>query len=85
MTVDQDAAVYATLMDPDQAATHRFRPGFSGCRFADHGAAHVEADGDAVEIDQGGAAKVQSEPAMTVRPLGDAAELLLVETRLQER
>jgi redox-sensitive bicupin YhaK (pirin superfamily) len=81
VTVHQDAAVYATLLDPGQAVSHSFRPGFDGYLFVVQGDAHVATDGDAVEIDLGGAAKVEGELEVTVRARDDGAELLLVETR----
>jgi redox-sensitive bicupin YhaK (pirin superfamily) len=81
VTVHQDAALYATLLDAGQAASHSFRPGFDGYLFVVQGDAHVATDGDAVEIDLGGAAKVEGELEVTVRARDDGAELLLVETR----
>jgi hypothetical protein len=45
VTVHRDAAVYATLLDPGGAASHRFRSGFNGCLFVVHGAATVASDG----------------------------------------
>lgn len=77
----QDAALFATLLDPGQAVRHRFRPGFDGYLFVVYGAAHVSTDGDAGELDEGGAAKVRNEPEMTVRARAEGAELLLLETR----
>ena len=81
VTVHQDAAVFATLLGPDQAVHHRFRPGFQGYLFVVHGDAHVGTDTDDGEVDQGGAAKVVDESEMTVRARNGGAELLLVETR----
>ena len=85
VTVHQDATVYATLLDPGEAVTHRFRPGFQGYLFVVHGSAHVATDSDAGELDEGGAAKVIAEPAVDVRARDAGAELLLVETRAVER
>ena len=81
VTVHQDAAVFATLLDPGQEVAHRFRPGFNGYLFVVHGAAQVSTESDAGELDEGGAAKVQDEAEMTVRAGDDGAEMLLVETR----
>jgi hypothetical protein len=85
VTVHQDAAVYATLLDPGQAASHRFRPGFNGYVFIVRGAAHIATDVDAVEVDEGGAAKVEGEREVTIRARDDGAEVLLVETRAVDR
>ena len=40
--VHQDAAVYAALIAPGEAITHRFRPGFWGYVFVVHGSAEVD-------------------------------------------
>jgi redox-sensitive bicupin YhaK (pirin superfamily) len=85
VTVHQDATVYATLVDPGGAVTHRFRPGFQGYLFVVHGTAHVATDSDAGELDEGGAAKVIAESVIDVRAREAGAELLLVETRAVER
>ena len=79
--VHQDAAVYAALIAPGQALTHRFRPGFWGYLFVVHGSAEVAGSGPGGALDEGGAAKVQDEPEVTVRAGEDGAEVLLVETR----
>jgi redox-sensitive bicupin YhaK (pirin superfamily) len=85
VTVHQDAIVYATVLGPGQAVTHRFREGFIGYVFVVHGDAHVATDGDAGELDEGGAAKVVDEPELSVRARDAGAELLLVETRAVSR
>ena len=85
VTVHQDAAVYATLLAPGQGVMHRFRPGFQGYLFVVHGTAQVATDGDAGELDEGGAAKVTGDPEISVRARDDGAELLLVETRVVDR
>jgi redox-sensitive bicupin YhaK (pirin superfamily) len=85
VTVHQDAALYATLLDPDRAVRHSFRPGYNGYLFVVKGDAHVATDGDAVEIDPGGAVKIEGEPDVTVRARGGGAELILVETRAVDR
>jgi redox-sensitive bicupin YhaK (pirin superfamily) len=85
VTVHQDATVYATLLEPAQAVTHRFREGFQGYVFVVHGDAHVATGGDAGELDEGGAAKIVDEPEVSVRARDAGAELLLVETRAVDR
>jgi quercetin 2,3-dioxygenase len=85
VTVHQDAAVYATLLDPGAAVNHRFRDGFQGYLFVVHGAAHVSTDTDGGELDEGGAAKIVEESEVDVRARDKGAELLLVETRAIER
>src|SRR6266542_5003826 len=81
VTVHQDAAVYATLVEPDQAVAHRFRPGFNGYLFLVHGDGHVSTDDEGGELDAGGAAKVVGEREVTLRARSAGAEALLVETR----
>ncbi|MGO9178685.1 MAG: pirin family protein [Candidatus Limnocylindrales bacterium] len=85
VTVHQDAALYAGLIDPAQAVTHRFRPGFQGYLFVVHGAAQLVAGADRGELDEGGAAKVTDEPQLTIRARDAGAEVLLVETRGVDR
>ena len=85
VTVHQDATVYATVLDPGQTASHRFRAGFIGYLFAVHGTARVASDADAGELTSGSAAKVVDETEVTVRAGDQGAELLLVETRAIER
>jgi redox-sensitive bicupin YhaK (pirin superfamily) len=79
--VHQDAAVHAALIDAGKAVTHRFRSGFWGYLFVVHGSADVSAADEGGELDEGGAAKVQDEPELTVRAGPQGAEVLLVETR----
>jgi redox-sensitive bicupin YhaK (pirin superfamily) len=81
VTVHQDAAVHATLLEPDASATHRFRDGFGGYLFVVHGDVHVSAGEDAGELDSGGAAKIVETPEATIRAGSAGAEALLVETR----
>jgi redox-sensitive bicupin YhaK (pirin superfamily) len=81
VTVHQDAAVYATLLEPGAALEHRFRVGFQGYLFVVHGAAQVTATNEAGELDEGGAAKIVGEPGFTLNAGAGGAELLLVETR----
>lgn len=85
VTVHQDAAVYATLLDPGAAVSHLFRAGFQGYLFVVHGSGHVSTDTDASELHEGGAAKVVEESEVDVRARDDGAELLLVETTSIER
>ena len=85
VTVHQDAALYATLLDPAQEVDSPVPAGFHGYLFVVHGAAHVATDGDAGELDEGGAAKLVDEPEVRVRAGDAGAELLLVETRAVDR
>jgi redox-sensitive bicupin YhaK (pirin superfamily) len=79
--VHQDAAVYAALIDPGRSLTHRFRADYWGYLFAVHGSVEVAGSEPGGSLDEGGAAKVQDEPEVTVRADADGAEVLLVETR----
>lgn len=85
VTVHQDAAVFATLLDPGQRVSHTFRPWFQGYLFVVHGDAEVSTDGAAATLDAGGAAKIVGEAAFVVRAGAGGAELLFVETRLGSR
>ena len=85
VTVHQDAALYAGLVEPAQVLTHRLRPGFQGYLFIVHGAARVAAGSDGGELDEGGAAKVTAEPEVTIHAGDAGAEVLLVETRSLDR
>jgi redox-sensitive bicupin YhaK (pirin superfamily) len=76
--VHQDAALYAGLLSPGVAVSHRFRAGCGGYLFVVHGAA--SAGGAAVE--EGGAAKIGRVEAIEVKAGASGAEVLLVETRL---
>jgi quercetin 2,3-dioxygenase len=75
VTVHQDAAVYAGLLDAKKKVRHDFRRGFSGYLFVVHGSLVRP------ELDEGGAAKIQSEPNVELEAGADGAEVLLVETR----
>jgi quercetin 2,3-dioxygenase len=79
VTVHQDAAVYASLLDPGASVTHRFRDGFGGYLFVVNGAVEVSGAGN---LEAGGAAKIADEQQVILTGIGDGAELLLVETRL---
>jgi redox-sensitive bicupin YhaK (pirin superfamily) len=83
--VHQDAVVYATLVDPGAAVSHRFRDGFQGYLFIVHGSANVAGAADAGELNEGGAAKIVGEAEFEIRARDDGAELLLVETRSIDR
>ena len=87
VTVHQDAAVYASLLDPGQRLSHRFRPDFQGYLFVVHGAAHLVTDSgtDVGELGEGGAAKVVGEPGFAAQSGDEGSELLLVETRTIDR
>lgn len=80
VTVHQDAALYATLLDAGASVTHRFRTGFDGYLFLVHGNAEIAAGGGG-KIDAGGAAKIMDESEVTVKAGASGAEALLVETK----
>ena len=82
VTVHQDAAMYATLLEPGAGVTHRFRDGFNGYLFVVHGEADVSTDG---ALDEGGAAKIEGEHQVTIHAGDAGAEALLVETRAVDR
>ncbi|HVD50728.1 MAG TPA: pirin family protein [Candidatus Udaeobacter sp.] len=75
VTVHQDAAVYAGLLDANTKARHEFRQRFGGYLFVVHGALVRP------KLDEGGAAKIQDEPAIDLEAGPNGAEVLLVETR----
>jgi redox-sensitive bicupin YhaK (pirin superfamily) len=77
VTVHQDAAVYAGLLDPGKNLRHRFRPGFGGYLFVVHGSLARP------ELDEGGAAKIVGEDELTLEAGPEGAEILLVETRVE--
>jgi redox-sensitive bicupin YhaK (pirin superfamily) len=85
VTVHQDAAMYATLLEPGTSVIHRFRDGFNGYLFLVHGEAHVSTEGDAGELDEGGAAKIEGEREVTIRAGDAGTEALLVETQVVDR
>jgi redox-sensitive bicupin YhaK (pirin superfamily) len=78
VTVHQDAAVYAGLLDPNAEVRHRFRKGFGGYLFVVHGELAEP------KLDEGGAAKIWNEDTIVIRAAGAGAEVLLVETRTPE-
>jgi redox-sensitive bicupin YhaK (pirin superfamily) len=75
VTVHQDAAVYAGLLDANRKVRHQFRRGFDGYLFVVHGSLVGP------ELDEGGAAKIQAESALDLEAGSKGAEVLLVETR----
>jgi redox-sensitive bicupin YhaK (pirin superfamily) len=75
VTVHQDAAVYAGLLDANKKVRHEFRAAFAGYLFVVHGALVRP------ELDEGGAAKIQGERAIELEAGPTGAEVLLVETR----
>ncbi len=79
ITVHQNAAAYASLLDPGHSLTHRFRRGFGGYLFVVHGNATVVGAG---ALDEGGAAKIGTLDELTVQAGAKRAELLLVEVKL---
>ena len=89
VTVHQDAAVYAGLLEPGAEIEHRFRTGFGGYLFVVHGGAELRASGTEREaateggtVDEGGAARIASVERLLIRATAAGAEVLLVETRL---
>ena len=76
VTVHQDAAVYAGLLDGGRTARHRLRRGFGAYLFVVHGSLAGP------ELDEGGAAKIRDEDEIAIAAGPDGAEILLVETRL---
>jgi hypothetical protein len=75
VTVHQDAAVYAGLLDAKKKVRHQVRTGFGGYLFVVHGSLVRP------ELDEGGAAKILEEPAIDLEAGPEGAEVLLVETR----
>jgi len=74
VTVHQDAAVYAGLLDAKKSLRHQFRQGFGGYLFV--------VDGSLVrpELDEGGGAKITNEVSLELEAGPTGAEVLLVET-----
>jgi redox-sensitive bicupin YhaK (pirin superfamily) len=81
VTVHQDATVYASLIEPAETLTRRFRSGFNGYLFVVHGAIELGFSDQPGPLDEGGGAKIVQEQELTVRAGDHGAELLLVETR----
>ncbi len=93
VTVHQDAAVYAGLLEPGATVEHRLRDGFGGYLFVVHGGVEVDTvDGHRADgggdvscgtVDEGGAARIGASEAFRVRAGDAGGEILLVETRLR--
>lgn len=81
VTVHQDAAVYASLLDAGATVGHRFRPAFLGYFFVAHGSATLsEALSDQGGlVDEGGAARIAEVPEITLTGGPGGAEVLLVD------
>jgi redox-sensitive bicupin YhaK (pirin superfamily) len=80
VTVHQDAALHAAILDPAATLSASLRPWYGGYLFVVHGA--LAAVGDAGPLAEGGAAKIAGEARVDLRAGDVAAELLMVETRL---
>ena len=80
-TVHQDAAVYASLLDPGVAVRQRLRDGFPAYFFVVHGEATIASvpPGEGGSVDEGGAAKIANVPELTITGGSAGAEILLVE------
>jgi redox-sensitive bicupin YhaK (pirin superfamily) len=76
VTVHQDAAVYAALLDPRAKVRHDFRAGFGGYLFVVHGSLAKP------KLDEAGAAKIVGERAIDIETDPEGAEILLVETKV---
>ena len=81
VTVHQDAAVYASLLDPGASVSLSLRPGFGGYLFVVHG--DLERLGQAGALAEAGAARITDEPEIELRAGSMGAELIVVETRLR--
>jgi quercetin 2,3-dioxygenase len=83
VTVHQDAALYAGLLDEGAEATHRFRAGFGGYAFVVHGAVDLRTDAGSGRLKEGEAAKIVDERSVTFVGAGGPGEMLMVETRVR--
>jgi len=81
-TVHQDAAVYATLLEPGTEVTHRFPTGFGGYAFVVRGSARLPGTGESGDLDEGGAVKVVGEGEIMIQAGEHGAEALVVQTRV---
>jgi len=81
VTVHQDAAVYASLLDPGAVVRHRLRDGFPAYFFVVHGEATIASvpPGEGGSVDEGGATKIVDVPELAVTGGPAGAEILLVE------
>lgn len=84
VTVHQDAAMHASLLDSGTAVTHRMRPGFVGYFFVVHGSAEIgEGRAPVGVVDEGGAAKIADVADVRITGGSNGAEILLVEVPAQ--
>jgi len=81
VTLHQDAAVYASLLDPGASVSLSLRPGFGGYLFVVHG--DLERLGQAGALAEAGAARITDEPEIELRAGSIGTELIVVETRLR--
>lgn len=81
VTVHQDAAVYASLLDPDASVSLSLRPGFGGYLFVVHGG--LERLGHAGALAEAGAARITDESEVELQAGSLGTELIVVETRLR--
>jgi redox-sensitive bicupin YhaK (pirin superfamily) len=81
VTVHQDAAVYASLLDPGASVSLSLRRGFGGYLFVVHG--DLARVGQAGPLAEAGAARITDEPEIELRAGSIGTELIVVETRLR--
>jgi quercetin 2,3-dioxygenase len=81
VTVHQDAAVYASLLDAGASVALRLRPDFGGYLFLVHG--DLASVGEAGSLSEAGAARITEEADVELRAGSAGAELIVVETRLR--
>ncbi len=83
VSVHQDAAVYASVLEGGRSVVYRFRRGFGGYLFLVHGEAKLAGpEGAGGVIDEGGAAKIGSVDEIALTAGVGGAEILLVEIKL---
>lgn len=82
VTVHQDAALYAGVLDNGAEVIHAFRRGFGGYAFVVRGAIELRAGDESDTLKEGEAAKITGEDTLTFVGAGAPGEMLLVETRL---
>lgn len=80
LSVHQDAAAYAGLLDAGARTTQVLRGGFAGYLFVVHGGATLTGAG---EMEEGSAAVIIEEREIAIAAGRDGAELLLVEVPLR--
>ena len=81
VTVHQDAALYASLLDPGASVSLSMRSGFGGYLFVVHG--ELARLGEAGPLAEAGAARITDESGIELRAGSMGAELIVVETRLR--